>query len=95
MGVARTDPDLNRVGVCALRIWHYGDGVAMRLQMRGDATVPTSERVIHTADIDVAVSTIRDFLRAFQSQTLQSSAPWSTDETGDKSMHSVPGEDQR
>ena len=44
----------------------YGEDVAMRIQMRDDATEPATERTVISADVDTAVRTVADFLERFR-----------------------------
>lgn len=55
----------DQVGVCTLRVWSYGPGTMVRLQMRVDVEEPATERVTLAQDVETALAEVRLFLEAF------------------------------
>lgn len=54
-----------QVGLCTVRVWRYGDGVAVRVRMRPDASVEETRTVLGT-DVEAAAALVAGFLREFR-----------------------------
>jgi hypothetical protein len=64
-----------QVGVCTLRVWRYGPGTMVRLQMRVDVEEPATERVTLAQDVETALAEVRLFLEAFSRVAGQEDPP--------------------
>jgi hypothetical protein len=59
------EPVGDQVGMCAVRVWRYGDGIVIRLQMRSDVESPGTEQVLLTSSPSDATAAVRDFIEEF------------------------------
>ena len=61
--------------MCAVRIWRYGDDVAMRVHLLDDALTPETEQVVVSADVEVVVTTVARFLARFRDEVTRDADP--------------------